>query len=189
MGVPPEYIVIGHACYFDNPLPSVLIRISERGAFVGFDRVTDGWVDDTQKVVTILASLKTGHADKLPILSDFTGRRSEARPGYGIPITVFSPFLREVGVDPQRAGRHSARQPVPRFLPSLRAGTTGACVLVSHVSVPVERQPGPNIWRPPYSQLDDRLGSGPPTRDRRPLSAYSSEHSLEGVLRGGRRRE
>ena len=100
VGVPPEHIVIGHACCLDDPSASVLIRIAERGAFVGFDRVTGGRVDDAQKVVTILAFLEAGHADKLLISSDFTGRRSEARPGYGNPITVFAPLLREAGVDP-----------------------------------------------------------------------------------------
>ena len=99
VGVRPDQIVIGHACCLDDPTAHVLIRIAERGAFVGFDRVTGGRVDDPQKVVTIMAFLEAGHADKLLISSDFTGRRSDARPGYGNSITVFAPLLREAGVD------------------------------------------------------------------------------------------
>ena len=99
LGVSPAHIVIGHACCLDDPSASVLIRIAERGAFVGFDRVTGGRVDDPQKVETIMAFLESGHADKLLISSDFTGRRSERRPGYGNSITVFAPLLREAGID------------------------------------------------------------------------------------------
>ena len=99
VGVSPDHIVIGHACCLDDPSASVLIEIAERGAFVGFDRVTGGRVDDAQKVVTITAFLEAGHADKILISSDFTGRRSERRPGYGNSITVFAPLLREAGVE------------------------------------------------------------------------------------------
>ena len=99
VGVNPDHIVIGHACCLDDESASVLIRIAERGAFVGFDRVTGGRVDDPQKVSTIMAFLEAGHADKLLVSSDFTGRRSEARPGYGNSITMFAPLLREAGVD------------------------------------------------------------------------------------------
>ena len=99
VGVGPAHIAIGHACCLDDPSASVLIEIAERGAFVGFDRVTGGRVDDPQKVETIMAFLEAGHADKLLISSDFTGRRSERRPGYGNSITVFAPLLREAGMD------------------------------------------------------------------------------------------
>ncbi len=99
MGVGAQHIVIGHACCLDDPSASVLIQIAERGAFVGFDRVTGGRVDDAQKVETIMAFLEAGHGDKLLVSSDFTGRRSEARPGYGNSITVFAPLLREAGID------------------------------------------------------------------------------------------
>ena len=99
VGVDPAHIVIGHACCLDDPTASVLIRIAERGAFVGFDRVTGGRVDDPQKADTIMAFLEAGHADRLLISSDFTGRRSDARPGYGNSITVFAPLLREAGID------------------------------------------------------------------------------------------
>ena len=99
VGVSPDHIVIGHACCLDDPSASVLIRIAERGAFVGFDRVTGGRVEDSQKVETIMTFLEAGHIDKLLISSDFTGRRSEARPGYGNSITVFAPLLRAAGID------------------------------------------------------------------------------------------
>ena len=99
VGVSADHIVIGHACCLDDPSARVLIRIAERGAFVGFDRVTGGRVDDPQKVSTIMAFLEAGHADKLLVSSDFTGRRSEARPGYGNSITMFAPLMREAGVD------------------------------------------------------------------------------------------
>ena len=99
VGVNPEHVVIGHACCLADPTARVLIEIANRGAFVGFDRVTGGRVDDPQKVRTILAFLEAGHADRLLISSDFTGRRSEERPGYGNAIMVFAPLLRAAGVD------------------------------------------------------------------------------------------
>lgn len=99
VGVDPRTVVIGHACCLDDPTASVLKQIAARGAFVGFDRVTGGRVDDPQKVTTILAFLEAGHADRLLISSDYTGRRSPERPGYGNAITVFAPLLRDAGVD------------------------------------------------------------------------------------------
>ena len=99
VGVDPRNVVIGHACCLDDPTASVLKQIAARGAFVGFDRVTGGRVDDPQKVMTILAFLEAGHADRLLISSDYTGRRSPERPGYGNAITVFAPLLRDAGVD------------------------------------------------------------------------------------------
>ena len=115
VGVNSENIVIGHACCLDDPSASVLIEIAERGAFVGFDRVTGGRVDDPQKVVTIMAFLEAGHADKLLISSDFTGRRSETRPGYGNSITVFAPLLHEAGIDEDVLGAIQRDNP-RRFL-------------------------------------------------------------------------
>ena len=115
VGVSPAHIVIGHACCLDDPSASVLIEIAERGAFVGFDRVTGGRVDDPQKAVTIMAFLEAGHADKLLISSDFTGTRSERRPGYGNSITVFAPLLREAGVDENVLGAIQRDNP-RRFL-------------------------------------------------------------------------
>ena len=99
VGVDPRTVVIGHACCLDDPTATVLKQIAARGAFVGVDRVTGGRVDDPQKVLTILAFLDGGYADRLLISSDYIGRRSAERPGYGNAITVFAPLLREAGVD------------------------------------------------------------------------------------------
>ena len=115
VGVIPSNIVIGHACCLDDPSASVLIDIAKRGAFVGFDRVTGGRVDDPQKVLTIMAFLEAGHVDKLLISSDFTGNRSERRPGYGNSITVFAPLLREAGIEPDVLGAIQRDNP-RRFL-------------------------------------------------------------------------
>jgi predicted metal-dependent phosphotriesterase family hydrolase len=46
----------------------------------------------------VLAFLEAGYANQLLICSDFTGRRSEARPGYANSVTVFIPKLRQAGV-------------------------------------------------------------------------------------------
>ena len=99
VGVDPRTVTIGHACCLDDPTAGVLKQIASRGAFVGFDRVTGGRVDDEQKVRTILAFLDGGYADRLLISSDYIGRRSPERPGYGNAITVFAPMMREAGVD------------------------------------------------------------------------------------------
>ncbi len=99
VGVDPRTVAIGHACCLDDPSATVLKQIAARGAFVGFDRVTGGRVDDSQKVRTILSFLDGGYADHLLIASDYIGRRSPERPGYGNAITVFAPLLREAGVD------------------------------------------------------------------------------------------
>ena len=53
---------------------------------------------DDKKVIMVLAFLEAGYADRLLICSDFTGRRSEARPGYANSVTVFAPKLRQAGV-------------------------------------------------------------------------------------------
>ena len=99
VGVDPRTVAIGHACCLDDPTATVLKEIAARGAFVGFDRVTGGQVDDAKKVTTILAFLDSGYADRLLISSDYIGRRSPERPGYGNAITVFAPLMREADVD------------------------------------------------------------------------------------------
>ena len=99
VGVDPRTVAIGHACCLDDPTAAVLMQIAARGAYVGFDRVTGGRVDDQQKVATILAFLEGGYADRLLISSDYIGRRSPERPGYGNALTVFAPLMREAGVD------------------------------------------------------------------------------------------
>ncbi len=99
VGVDPRTVAIGHACCLDDPSARVLQEIAARGAFVGFDRVTGGRVDDDQKVRTILSFLEAGYAEQLLISSDYIGRRSPERPGYGNAITVFAPLMRDAGVD------------------------------------------------------------------------------------------
>jgi len=98
VGVKPQRVAIGHTCCLDDPTADVIKQIAKRGAFVGFDRVTGGMVPDDKKVIMIQAFLDAGYADHLLICSDFTGRRTPARPGYGNTVTVFIPMLRKAGV-------------------------------------------------------------------------------------------
>jgi phosphotriesterase-related protein len=97
-GVKPQRIVIGHTCCLDDPKADIIKQIAKRGAFVGFDRVTGGRVSDDKKVTMLLAFLDAGYADQLLLSSDLTGRRSDARPGYGNTVTVFAPKLQQAGV-------------------------------------------------------------------------------------------
>jgi phosphotriesterase-related protein len=98
-GVRPERVAIGHSCCLDDPSADVVKQIAKRGAYVGFDRVTGGLVADEKKVAMILAFLDAGHLDRLLLSSDYNfTARSEARPGYGITLTVFAPKLRKAGV-------------------------------------------------------------------------------------------
>ena len=98
VGVKPQRVAIGHTCCLDDPTADIIKQIAKRGAFVGFDRVTGGMVPDDKKVIMVLAFLEAGYSDHLLICSDFTGRRSPARPGYANTITVFIPKLRAAGV-------------------------------------------------------------------------------------------
>jgi phosphotriesterase-related protein len=98
VGVKPQRVAIGHTCCLDEPNADVIKQIAKRGAFVGFDRVTGGFVPDDKKVTMVLAFLDGGYADHLLLCSDFTGRRSAARPGYANTLTVFVPKLRQAGV-------------------------------------------------------------------------------------------
>lgn len=98
VGVKPQHVAIGHTCCLDDPKAEIIQQIAKRGAFVGFDRVTGGLVPDDKKVTMVLAFLEAGYADQLLLCSDFTGRRSAARPGYGNTLTVFVPKLRQAGV-------------------------------------------------------------------------------------------
>jgi len=98
VGVKPERVVIGHTCCLDDPKASVIKQLAKRGAWVGFDRVTGGRVPDDGKVTMLLAFFEAGFADRLLLSSDLTGRRTEARPGYGNTVTTFAPKLRKAGV-------------------------------------------------------------------------------------------
>jgi phosphotriesterase-related protein len=98
VGVKPNRIAIGHTCCLDDPKAEVIGQIAKRGAFVGFDRVTGGMVPDDKKVIMVQAFLDAGYQDHLLLCSDFTGRRSAARPGYGNTLTMFLPKLRKAGI-------------------------------------------------------------------------------------------
>ncbi len=98
VGVKPERVAIGHTCCLDDPGADIIKQIAKRGAFVGFDRVTGGMVPDDKKVVMVRAFLDAGYRDRLLLCSDFTGRRTAARPGYGNTLTVFLPKLRAAGI-------------------------------------------------------------------------------------------
>ncbi|HYL37892.1 MAG TPA: hypothetical protein VEV17_18395 [Bryobacteraceae bacterium] len=98
VGVKPQHVAIGHTCCLDDPKAEIIKQVAKRGAFVGFDRVTGGLVPDDKKVTMVLAFLEAGYANQLLLCSDFTGRRTPARPGYGNTLTVFVPKLRQAGV-------------------------------------------------------------------------------------------
>lgn len=92
VGVDPQHVTIGHACCLDDPNAEIIKQVAMRGAFVGFDRLTGGRVEDPQKVETILAFLEAGYGDKLLLSTDL--RREFDR-----TIRVFVPKLLAAGVD------------------------------------------------------------------------------------------
>jgi phosphotriesterase-related protein len=98
VGVKPQHIAIGHLSSLDEPSADIMKQIAKRGAWVGFDRVTDGRPPEDKKVVMVQNLLDAGYADRLLICSDFTGRRTPTRPGYANTVTVFIPMLRKAGV-------------------------------------------------------------------------------------------
>ena len=98
VGVKPRSVAIGHTCCLDDPRADIIKQIAKRGAYVGFDRVTGGMVPDDKKVIMVRAFLDAGYRDQLLLCSDFTGRRTAARPGYGNTLTVFLPKLRAAGI-------------------------------------------------------------------------------------------
>jgi len=116
VGVSPGRVAIGHSCCLDDPSAEVVKEIAKRGAYVGFDRVTGGLVPDDKKVAMILAFLDAGYIDRLLLSSDYNfTARSDARPGYGITLTVFAPKLRKAGVTDEMLRRMTIDNP-RRFL-------------------------------------------------------------------------
>jgi phosphotriesterase-related protein len=101
-GAKPAHIAIGHVCCLDDPKAAVARRIAERGAFVGFDRVTiQSIISDEKRVKMVMELVEAGHADRLLIASDFAvGRSLKQRGGPGIAQawTVFGPMLRKAGL-------------------------------------------------------------------------------------------
>ena len=61
VGVSPQHVAIGHTCCLNDPKADVIKAIAKRGAFVGFDRVTGGYVPDDGKVRMALAFLDAGY--------------------------------------------------------------------------------------------------------------------------------
>jgi predicted metal-dependent phosphotriesterase family hydrolase len=116
VGVPPGRVAIGHTCCLDDPTADVIKGIAMRGAFVGFDRVTAGFVPDDKKVTMVLAFLEAGYADHLLLSADYNfTARSASRPGYGGTLTVFVPKLRQAGVNDRTIRRITIENP-RRFL-------------------------------------------------------------------------
>jgi len=112
VGVSPGRVAIGHSCCLDDPSAEVVKEIAKRGAYVGFDRVTGGLVPDDKKVAMILAFLDAGYIDRLLLSSDYNfTARSDARPGYGITLTVFAPKLRKAGVTDEMLRRITIDNP------------------------------------------------------------------------------
>ena len=116
VGVAPQRVAIGHTCCLDDPKAELIKQIAKRGAFVGFDRVTGGFVSDDKKVTMVLAFLEAGYADNLLLSADYNfTARSAARPGYGSTLTMFVPKLREAGVKDETIRRITVDNP-RRFL-------------------------------------------------------------------------
>ena len=112
-------------------------QIAKRGAYVGFDRVTGGLVPDDKKVAMILAFLDAGYVDRLLLSSDYNfTARSDARPGYGITLTVFVPKLRKAGVTDEMLRRITIDNPAP--ISRVRA---------SFITPNLIRAPTPNLQR------------------------------------------
>lgn len=108
VGVDPQHVTIGHVCCLDDPSAEIIKQVAMRGAFVGFDRVTGGRVEDSQKVETIMAFLEAGYGDKLLLSTDL-------RREFNRTISVFVPKLLAAGVDQETIRTVLADNPA-RFL-------------------------------------------------------------------------
>ena len=101
VGVNPRRVAIGHMCCLDDPMVVIIKQIAKRGAFVGFDRVTEleRLLPDEKRVKMVLAFLDAGYQDNLLFSSDFGGNQTvEEQPGYSLVLTTFVPKLRAAGV-------------------------------------------------------------------------------------------
>lgn len=102
-GANPDNLCIGHVCCLDDPAADVSIALARRGVYVGFDRVTlNGTMPDENRVVTAMALIEAGYADKLLLSSDFYSRpalKANGGPGMAQTATVFGPMLLEAGLD------------------------------------------------------------------------------------------
>jgi phosphotriesterase-related protein len=100
-GAKPEHIAIGHVCCLDDPKAEIASQLAQRGAFVGFDRVTIPIVQDAQKATTIMAMVEAGHADKILISSDYYSHLSLRKNGGGgidQAVKVMTPMLLKAGM-------------------------------------------------------------------------------------------
>ena len=101
VGVPPGRVAIGHIGGLTDAKLEVPKAICKRGAFVGFDR--QGGSADATQVKLVMALVEAGHADQLLFSSDFSSGGSQLKrnggPGYAKTVTVFTPKLREAGMD------------------------------------------------------------------------------------------
>jgi phosphotriesterase-related protein len=100
MGVNPHRVAIGHVGGLIDPKVEVHKAICKRGAYVGFDR--QGGLGDARQIPMVLALLEAGYAGNLLFSSDFSsaaGLKRNGGAGYAQTLTVFSPKLRQAGVD------------------------------------------------------------------------------------------
>jgi phosphotriesterase-related protein len=111
-------VAIGHVCCHHDPNAEIAVAIANRGAFVGFDRVTLALVPDADKVVAAMALIEAGHADRLLLSSDFASARSlKKNGGAGLAqtATVFGPMLLKAGLPEATLTRILTENP-KRFL-------------------------------------------------------------------------
>jgi phosphotriesterase-related protein len=100
-GARPEHVAIGHVCCLDDPKAEIAQQVANRGAFVGFDRVTIPIVPDAERVVMILAMVEAGYADRVLISSDFamaSSLKKNGGAGLAQASTVFGPMLVKAGL-------------------------------------------------------------------------------------------
>ncbi len=101
-GAEPGKVCIGHVCCLDDPNVEIAKAIAERGAYVGFDRVTlNATMPDEKRVQMAMAFVDAGHADKLLLSSDLYSARqlkSQGGAGFSATLTVFGPMLLDAGM-------------------------------------------------------------------------------------------
>jgi phosphotriesterase-related protein len=101
-GADPSKVCIGHVCCLDDPDAEIASAIAQRGAYVGFDRVTlNATMPDANRVAMAMKFVEAGHADKLLLSSDLYSARqlkSQGGGGFAATVTVFGPMLRDAGM-------------------------------------------------------------------------------------------
>jgi phosphotriesterase-related protein len=107
-GVDPQRVVIGHLGNLRDPQVYVHKAICRRGAYVGFDRQSQGSFSDDPVVPQVMALIEAGFAEHLLFSGD--GFRSYAK-----PLTAFLPKLKAAGVSDETLHRITVDNP-RRFL-------------------------------------------------------------------------